>query len=107
MKPETDQETPEGGLPIRDLLALRDAEKAAQAKWRAAREAHNAAETIDSDLWDAWNATNIALFSAEHPDIAAEIKEINAAKNAVDNRTADLRQTVQDRGLKLPQYFLG
>jgi hypothetical protein len=90
-----------------DLLALRDAEKVAQAKWRAAREAHNDAEKIDSDLWDAWNATNIALFSAAHPDIAAEVVAINTAKNVLDNRTANIRQIIQDRGLKLPQYFLG
>lgn len=89
------------------LLALRDAERAAQAKWRAAREAYNDAEKIDSDLWNAWNTTNIALFSAAHPDIAAEVVAISAAKNALDNRTADIHQIIQDRGLKLPHCFLG
>lgn len=100
-------QTPESELSADErLLVLENAAKVAKEKWLEAWEVFKEAEDKSDEMWGVWNAADIALFSAKNPDIAAEVTEVKAAKQVLQNREYALRATIRDRGLKLPRLFL-
>lgn len=108
-EPMHNQDAPGPGTlpaPTVDLMGLQQRLQEAEAKWRAAREAHIDIENKDIQLWDEWNTILTEMFLITRPDIAEMVAGIKALKRQLEAKETELRTVVQERGLKLPLHIL-